>query len=132
MSLLSFLFRKMRIEMPKNEERPSQRVIWRLHGDAIRPKDAPWGFIVQNPLARVLMPGQVINIDTGVSANIPMVCSARGDQASYVTVPAIVPAGQNLVVTVENKSKHLALTVDDKEPLANVHPLSWCGTSEVD
>lgn len=121
--------------MSKNDQavnRTTQHVIWRLHGDAIRPKDAPWGFVVQNPYQRTIMPGQTIRIDTGVAANVPLIACARGDQAEYVTVPTVVAAGQTVVVTVENKSRHLALTVDDKEALVNVHPLSWNGTSEVD
>lgn len=118
--------------MSKNEIKVMQHVIWRLHGDAIRPKDAPWGFIVQNPVQRSLMPGQIVKIDTGVAANVPLIPCVRGDQTEYVTVPNIVPAGHTLVVTVENKSKHLPLLIDDREPLANVHPLSWNGTSEVD
>lgn len=78
------------------------------------------------------MPGQVLHIDTGVAASVPMISCVRADQAEYVTVPLIVPAGITLVVTVENKSKHLPLVIDDREALANVHPLTWTGTSEVD
>jgi hypothetical protein len=118
--------------MAKSTEHSNRHVVWHLHGDAIRPKEAPWGFVVQNPVQRTLMPGQVARIDTGVAASLPMIACVRGDQGDYVTVPSIVPAGQTLVVTVENKSKHMPLTIDDSEALANVHPLAWAGTSEVD
>jgi len=119
--------------MSKNDSvRPTQHVVWRLLNDAIRPKDAPWGFVVQNPFQRTLGPGQVLRIDTGVAANVPLIACARGDQAEYVTVPSIVPPGQTVVVVVENKSRHLPLVIDDREALANVHPLCWNGTSEVD
>ncbi len=112
--------------------RSTDHVVWRLQGDALRPKDAPWGFVVQNPVQRTLMPGQTLQIDTGVSANVPMIACVRGDQAEYITVPNLVPAGRTLVVSVENRSRHLPLTIDDREALANVHPLTWDGTSEVD
>lgn len=118
--------------MSKNEAaRSAQHVVWSLRSDAIVPKPAPWGFVVQNPVQRVLMPGQTTVIDTGVAASVPMLATARGEQGSYVTMPTIVPAGKTLVVTVENKSQHTPLSIDDREPLANVHPLSWSGTSEV-
>lgn len=118
--------------MAKNIETNRSHVVWRLNGDALRPKDAPWGFIVQNPVQRTLMPGQIARIDTGVSANVPLIACGRGDQSEYVKVPMLVPPGQTLVVEVENKSRVMALTIDDREALANVYPLSWTGTSEVD
>ncbi len=119
--------------MSKNEQTTrGGHVIWRLHDDAIRPKEAPWGFIVQNPVQRVIAPGQSLVINTGVAANVPLIASPRGDQGEYVSVPILVPAGHVLSVTIENKSKHVALVVDDREPVANVTPLSWNGTSEVD
>ena len=117
--------------MSKNEtNRSASHVVWRLHGDALRPKEAPWGFVVQNPVQRTLMPGQTAHIDTGVAANVPLLACARGEQGEYITVPQLTSPGHTLVVTVENKSKHLPLTIDDREALANVHPLTWCGTSE--
>jgi hypothetical protein len=117
--------------MPKTEEtRPD--VIWRLSGDALRPKEAPWGFVAQNPVQRVVPPGGTVKIDTGISANVPMLAFPRGDQADYVTVPTAVPAGQNLTVLVENKSRHTALVIDDREALANLHPLIFRGTTGVD
>ena len=117
--------------MAKNEK-SFQHVVWHLVGDAIRPKDAPWGFVIQNPVQRVLMPGQVASIDTGVAASVPLVCWVRGDRADCMTVPQLVTPGTTLVVTVENKSKHMPLAIDDRVAMANVHPLSWGGTSEVD
>lgn len=116
--------------MAKNET--MNHVIWRLHGDAMRPKEAPWGFVAQNPVQKTLMPNQVAQIDTGVAANVPLLACARSDQSEYVTVPMIIPAGQTVVVTVENKSKFLPLTIDDCEALVNIYPLCWKGTSEVD
>lgn len=123
--------------MSKNVQPPPAsdgHVTWHLHGDAIRPKNAPWGFVVQNPFQRTIMPGQTVRIDTGVAANCPMIIWARGDQGDYVTIPDshaghIVAAGQTITVNVENKSKHAPLTVDDREALVNAHPLTWTGTS---
>lgn len=117
--------------MGKNDQ-VTPDVVWRLNGDALTPKVAPWGFIVQNPVQRVVPPGTSINIDTGVAASVPMIASVRGDQIDYVTVPMIVPAGKTLVVTVKNDSKHIPLVVDDAESLANVTPLVFKGTSVVD
>ena len=116
--------------MSKNAQTTSgAHVTWHLHGDAIRPKEAPWGFVVQNPVQRTLMPGQTVSIDTGVAASTPMFAWSRGDQGDYMTVPALIPVGQTVVIKVENKSKHAALTIDDREALVNVHPLTWSGTS---
>lgn len=117
----------------KNEPaREHSDVIWRLSGDALRPKDAPWGFIAQNPVQRVVPPSAKMTIDTGIAASVPMVCFPRGDQADYVKVPTILPAGQNLVVTIENTSAHSPLVVDDKQSVANMFPMIFRGTSEVD
>lgn len=120
--------------MAKNDilTRSTQHVIWHLHGDAIRPKDAPWGFVIQNPFQRVIQPGQTVTVDTGVAANVPLLASPRGDQADYVTVPTLIGAGQTVRVQVQNRSQHVALVIDDAEALVNVHPLSWSGTSEVE
>jgi hypothetical protein len=118
--------------MSKNDEAPRPDVIWHLAGDAMRPKGAPWGFVAQNPVQRVIPPGQKMRIDTGISANVPMLAFPRGDQADYVDVPIRVPAGHNLVVVVENKSQHTALVVDDAEAIANLCPLIFRGTTEVD
>jgi hypothetical protein len=116
--------------MSKNAQPASgAHVTWHLHGDAIRPKEAPWGFVVQNPVQRVIPPGQSIVIDTGVAASTPMFVWPRGDQGDYVTVQALIWAGQTITVKVENKSKHSALVIDDREALVNVHPLTWSGTS---
>lgn len=129
--LLGFLTGRERTMFENKANRSAQHVVWHLHGDAIRPKEAPWGFVVQNPVQKTIMPGQVVKIDTGIAANVPLLACVRGDQSEYVTVPQIVSAGQTLIVTVENKSKHLPLTIDDREALANLHPLTWSGSSEV-
>lgn len=119
--------------MAKNEPaREHSDVIWRLSNDALRPKEAPWGFVAQNPLQRMIPPGAKFKIDTGIAANVPMLVFPRGDMADYVTLPQVLPAGQNLTVTIENKSQHQALLIDDREPVANLHPLVFKGTSEVD
>ncbi len=118
--------------MAKNEEETRPDFLWRLSGDAIRPKEAPWGFVAQNPVIRVIPPGQKMNIDTGIAATVPMLASARGDQADHVTVPMMIPGGQNVVVTVENKSQYTALVVEDREALVNLTPLLFRGTAGVD
>lgn len=118
--------------MAKSEPTNEPHVIWRLSGDALRPKEAPWGFVGQNPVQRIVPPGQKLMIDTGISANVPMIASPRGDQADYVSVPMLIPGGRNVIVTVENKSQHTALVVDDAEALVNLTPLVFRGTSEVD
>lgn len=119
--------------MPKSEPaREHSDVIWRLSNDAMRPKEAPWGFVAQNPVQRLIPPGAKVKIDTGIAANVPMLAFPRGEQADYVSVPQLIPGGQNVVVTVENKSQHQSLLVDDREPIANLHPLVFRGTSEVD
>jgi hypothetical protein len=116
--------------MSKNAQPESgAHVTWHLHGDAIRPKDAPWGFVIQNPVQRVISPGQAIVIDTGVAASTPLFAWPRGDQGDHVSVQALIWAGQTVTVKVENKSKHAPLVIDDREAIVNVHPLTWNGTS---
>lgn len=115
--------------MPKNEPtRPD--VIWNLSNDAIQPKPAPWGFIAQNPVQRVLPPGGKAKIDTGIAASCPLLAFPRGE-ADHVTVQQLIPAGTNIVVMVENRSSHTSLVIDDKEALVNLHPLVFNGTAGV-
>ena len=118
--------------MPKNESQPQANVVWRLLNDAMRPKEAPWGFVAQNPFQRVVPPGQSITIDTGIAANVPLICVPRGDQASYVSVPLALPAGQTVKVTVRNESVHVPMVIDDGEAICNLTPLVYTGTSTVD
>lgn len=116
--------------MAKSEEtRPD--VVWQLIRDGLRPTPAPWGFVVRNPVMRVIQPGQRIRVDLGVAANVPMNAWARGDIAEYVTVDQFVLPGKELSIVVENKSAHAALVLDNLEPLVNVHPLVFKGSAAV-
>lgn len=109
----------------------SPDVVWNISGDGLRPKQAPWGFVAQNPFSRVIPPKAKLQINLHVAANVPLMAFPRGDQADYVSVPLVIPAGQNVVVTVENKSEHQSLLIEDKESLVNLHPLVFRGTSDV-
>ncbi len=113
--------------MSKNEK----RVVWQLSNDGLVPSLAPHGFIARNPFARTIPPGQKMTISLQVQANVPMLAFPARSHADDVTVPLVFQVGQDIVCTVENKSNHAPLTLDDKEALVNLHPLMFDGTGEV-
>lgn len=120
--------------MAKNDkatEAPRPDVVWTLIKDGLQPRPAPWGFVVQNPVMRALPPGKSMEIRLGVASSVPVLAWPRGDAANYVTVPQFIPAGQEIVAMIENKSEHVAMIIDDCEVLVNIHPLVFHGTGGV-
>lgn len=114
---------------PKSEP-PRPDVVWQLIGDGMQPAAAPWGFVLRNPVSRALPPGQKMQLKLGVAASVPMIAWARAG-ADYVSVPQFIPPGQEVVVTVENRSAHASLVLEDAEALVNIHPLIFKGLAGV-
>lgn len=108
--------------MSKNEK-TGLHVTWQLSNDGLRPTSAPWGFVVRNPVMRSIPPGAKIHINLNVACNHPMLAFPVRSHADDLTVPQIIQAGQEVIVTVENKSQHTAFMIEDKEGLVNLHPL---------
>ena len=104
-------------------ERPRLHITWQISNDGLRPTEAPWGYVLRNPLARSIPPGMRMDIDLQVAANYPMLAFPARAHADDATVPMIIPAGKDVVVTIENKSQHSYLIIEDKEALVNLYPL---------
>lgn len=118
--------------MAKSEEKPRPDVVWTLIGDGVQPRQAPFGFVVRNPVGRIIPPNGKALIKLGVASSVPAFVWVRGDMTEYATVEKeFVPAGREFTVVVENKSAHSSLPVDDLEVLLNVHPLIFRGSAEV-
>lgn len=108
------------------------RVVWHLRGDALRPTQTPYGFIARNPFQRVVPPGQKLQINLQVQANLPLIAFPTRAHAEDVTVPTmIIQPGTDVTCVVENKSQHAALVIDDKEGLVALYPLAFDGVGEV-
>lgn len=122
------------IDMTKSNETENagSRVVWQLTGDALKPTQTPYGFIARNPVQVSLRPGEKRQVKLQVQANLPMIVFAARGHADMVTVPdMIVYPGQDVVCIVENKSQHVALSIDDKEGLVVLYPMTFNGTAEV-
>ena len=121
------IFRK-----PMKEQTPRLHITWQVSNDGLRPVEAPWGYVLRNPLSRSIPSGHRMEISLQVAANFPMLAFPVRSHQDDVTVPLIIQAGQDVVVTIENKSQHSALIVEDKEALVNLFPLAAPpSTSEV-
>lgn len=106
-----------------SDRTPRIHITWQISNDGLRPTEAPWGFILRNPLARSVPPGMRMQIDLQVAANYPMLAFPVRSHADDVTVPMLIQAGEDVVITVENKSQYSPLIIEDKESLVNLFPL---------
>lgn len=109
--------------MAKSDKPTPTEIRWQLSNDGLRPTEAPWGFVVRNPVQRVIPPGAKIKIDLCVAASYPMLAWPARSHSDDVKVDLILQAGQDLIIEVENKSQHSSLVIDDKETLVNLCPL---------
>ena len=115
-----------------SERTPRLHITWQISNDGLRPTEAPWGYVLRNPLARSIPPGHRMDINLQIAANFPMLAFPVRSHADYLTVPQIIQSGQEVIVTIENKSQHSALLIEDKEALVNLFPLlAPPSTSEV-
>lgn len=122
----------------REETRAKATLNWTLSADALRPKEAPFGFIGQNPYEVALAPGQGRLIKTGISANVPLLVFPTRTHTDDLLPPnegdrwpIVVPPGEDINVIVRNPSQHTALSVGDREPLVCIHPLVFSGTTDV-
>jgi hypothetical protein len=106
-----------------SERTPRVHITWQISNDGLRPTEVPWGYVLRNPLARSIPPKHTMEIDLQVAANYPMLAFPARAHADSVTVPQIIPAGQDVVIRVENKSEYSPLIIEDKEALVNLFPL---------
>lgn len=114
--------------MAKTDKR---RVVWQLKNDGLTPAPAPHGFIARNPVQRTVLPGSKITINLEVQANVPLLAFPAKSHADDLTVQQIIQASSDIIVTIENKSQHVALVIDDKEALVNLYPLIFDSAAEV-
>lgn len=122
---------------PKTErDNGNPDVVFRITGDTPEPRQAPWGFIIRNPLARNVMPREQVKVDLGISCNVPMlVFPSRVLAGSVFPVLKgnVLSPGENLVVMVQGPDAgQFPLLIEDLEPLVNLHPLLFTGTFVVD
>lgn len=130
---------KNEIDMSKREEdRPKATLNWTLSGDALRPKEAPFGFIGQNPFLVTLSPGQGRLIKTGISASVPLLVYPTRTHLDDIRPekegqqwPVVVNAGEEINLIILNTSKHTSMSVEDKEGLVCITPLLFSGTTDV-
>ena len=100
-------------------------VVWNISGDGLSPREAPWGFVLRNPLVFTLPPNTHRDVKLQVSASTAMLAFPSRSVAEYATVQQFINAGVEVVVRVENKSANLPLTVESGEPIVNVFPLIY-------
>lgn len=109
----------------------TKRVVWHLTNDALQPTPTPYGFVARNPLARAVPPNGKIQINLQVQANVPLIAFPTRPHVDDVTVPMLIQPGQDIVVTIENRSQHSPLLIEDKEGLVGLFPLVFDGVGEV-
>lgn len=100
-------------------------VVWNISGDGLNPREAPWGFVLRNPLVFTLPPNTHRDVKLQVSASTAMLAFPSRSVAEYATVQQFINAGVEVVVRIENKSTNLPLTVESGEPVVNVFPLIY-------
>ena len=118
--------------MPKIEENTrTDDVVFQLGGDAVKPSQAPWGFIARNPVQRIIPPGMRLNLDMQISANVPLLVFPTRQHATDVEVPVqIVMPGQTVMIIVKNETQ-AAVALDDREGMVCLHPLLFGGSWSV-
>jgi hypothetical protein len=117
------------IVMAKNETPVKPHIIWKLTNDGLRPTEAPWGYVIRNPVVKSVAPGATLTFGLCVSADCPLVAFPTRSHQENMTVQMLVLPGQEIVVTVKNTSVHSVLILEDKEGLVNVFPLLSTGTT---
>lgn len=141
------LFRKTVTETVRDmsnreETRGKATLNWHLNADALRPKEAPFGFIGQNPVQVLIPPKEGRMVRTGISANIPLLVfptrthsdalpAKDGKLVEGASWPLVISPGEEICLGIRNTSEHTPLSVDDKEPVVCIHPLVFSGTTDV-
>lgn len=114
--------------MPNSNIQDDFDVVFKLSGDALKPSQAPWGFVARNPVQRVIEPNGSITVNMLIGANVPMLVFPMRQHLNTVEVTSqfLLP-GQTLQVNIHNKST-ISMVVDDKEGLVGLHPLMFDGS----
>ncbi len=107
----------------RQDDGPKAHITWRLNNDGLGPTKAPHGYVLRNPVSKGIPPGSKASVNLYVTADCPMFAWPTASHADSVTVPQFIPAGQEVVVVIENKSQHSVMLVETKEGLVNLHPL---------
>lgn len=107
------------------------RVVWQLSNDGLRPSPTPYGFLARNPLGRILPPETKMVVNLQVQANVPILAFPSRTHVDDVTCKQIFQPGEEITCVVENKSKHAPMTIEDKESLLSLFPLTFDGTADV-
>ena len=103
-----------------DKETSGPRVVWHLENDGLKPTQTPHWFIGRNPFERSLPPGSSMDIRLCLAANCNLIAVPSG---AHIEVPMIIPAGQEVVVRVVNKSEYSPLVIGDKEGVVRLFPL---------
>lgn len=103
-----------------DKETTGPRVVWHLQNDGLKPTQTPHWFIGRNPFERSLPPGASMDVRLHVAANCNLIAIPS---ASYIEVPMVIPAGQEVVVRIVNSSAHAPLVIGDKEGVVRLFPL---------
>ena len=101
-------------------EKTAPRVIWQISNDGLRPTQTPNWFVARNPVERSLPPKMSMDIRLCVAASCNLIALPT---EAHISVPMLIPAGQEIVVKVTNSSEFSPLTVGDKEALVRLVPL---------
>lgn len=129
------LFRKTSVNTVSDmSKQPTPDMNWRLSGDAIQPRQTPFGFVGQNPFQVLIPPGGGRVIRTGISADVPLlIFPTRGHSDALpardgkvmegASWPVIINPGEEVCVLIKNESQHSPLSIDDREPVICIHPL---------
>ena len=118
--MLKFFKRKKKI-MPENKP----LVSFELHGDALNPHPAPWGFIVRNPVEKFCMKNSSILVNTGVACSHHVLVMPRAENENFVKVKTIFRPGEIICFEIVNSSLSMHISVGDGEPVLDIYPLVY-------
>jgi hypothetical protein len=121
----------------KNDETEAPRpgVVFHLTGDAMEPKEVPWGAVLRMHLPITIEAGKKRQFNFLVAPSLPcLIVPMRRLQEYAVAIEEegeITPAGQNVTVTFVNMGK-ADVMLESREALVSLHPLFWGGGLAVD
>lgn len=125
--LIRKILRKDRMSKQQEEKRPG--VVFHVSGDAMNPREVPWGAGLRFPLPVRIEAGKSVRIDYLVSASLPLLLVPMRRLAEYNVEmkggARIVPAGENVVVEFVNNNRTGDITLETGDTLVSVHPLRW-------
>lgn len=103
-------------------------VCWTLHDDGIRPKESSCGFVIQCPVDITVRPGEEVEFDLNVSADLPLIAYSRKELGDWVRPSRVVFApGERVRIVIRNASNHIPFTITSMQSALNVTPISFHG-----